>query len=71
MNNVIIYDHRERSGNYAVILADSGYMKSTKDETGLIMTLYNGHGYTEMEEKNVSPSLRKYPQGLTNSKNRQ
>jgi lipopolysaccharide export system permease protein len=36
-------------------------MKLTSDETGLIMTLYNGYGYNELEEKNVSPSLRKYP----------
>ncbi len=61
LNNLIIYDHRQRRGNYSVILADSGYMKSTKDETGLIMTLYNGHGYTELEEKNVSQASRKYP----------
>ncbi len=61
MNNLIIYDHRERRGNYSVILADSGFLKSTKDETGLIMTLYHGHGYTEMEEKNVSQPLKKYP----------
>jgi lipopolysaccharide export system permease protein len=61
LNNLIIYDHRQRRGNYSVILADSGYMKSTEDETGLIMTLYNGHGYTELEEKNVSQSERKYP----------
>ena len=61
LNNLIIYDHRQRRGNYSVILADSGYMKSTKDETGLIMTLYNGHAYTEMEEKNVTQASRKYP----------
>jgi lipopolysaccharide export system permease protein len=61
MNNLIIYDHRQRRGNYSVILADSGYMRSTRDETGMIMTLYNGYGYTELEEKNVNPNLRKYP----------
>jgi lipopolysaccharide export system permease protein len=61
LNNLIIYDHRERRGNYSVILADSGYMKSTQDETGLIMTLYNGHGFTELAEKsNVGPD-RNYP----------
>jgi lipopolysaccharide export system permease protein len=42
-------------------MADSGYMRSSSDETGLIMTLYNGKGYTEMEEKNVSLNARKYP----------
>jgi lipopolysaccharide export system permease protein len=61
LDNLIIYDHRQRRGNYAVILADSGYMRLTKDETGLIMTLYNGYGYTEMEEKNVSTNAKKYP----------
>jgi lipopolysaccharide export system permease protein len=61
LNNLIIYDHRERRGNYSIILADSGYMRSTRDETGLIMTLYNGNGHNELEEKNVNPSLRKYP----------
>jgi lipopolysaccharide export system permease protein len=61
LDNLIIYDHRERRGNYSVILADSGYMRLTKDESGLIMTLYNGHGYTEMAEKNVAASARKFP----------
>ena len=61
LDNLIIYDHRQRRGNYSVIFADSGYMKLTKDETGLIMTLYNGHGYTEMEEKTTNINARKYP----------
>ena len=68
LDNLIIYDHRERRGNYSVILADSGYMRLTRDETGLIMTLYNGHGYTEMEEKNVNVNLRKYPWRIDNFK---
>ena len=68
LDNLIIYDHRERRGNYYVILADSGYMRLTRDETGLIMTLYNGHGYTEMEEKNVNVNLRKYPWRIDNFK---
>jgi lipopolysaccharide export system permease protein len=59
--NLIIYDHREKRGNYSVILADSGYMRSTSDETGLIMTLYNGHDHYELAEKNVNPNLRRYP----------
>jgi len=61
LDNLIIYDHRQRRGNYAVILADSGYMKLTPDEAGLIMTLYHGYGHTEMEEKIGNPTLRKYP----------
>jgi lipopolysaccharide export system permease protein len=61
LNNLIIYDHRDKRGNTNVILADSGYMKTTPDGTGLIMVLYNGYSFNEIEEKNVNPGLRKYP----------
>lgn len=61
LDNLIIYDHRLRRGNVSVIVADSGYMKLTSDETGLVMTLFNGKSYVEMEEKNVVPSTRKFP----------
>ena len=61
LDNLIIYDHRDRRGNTSVILADSGYMKTTPDGTGLIMILYNGYSYNEIEEKNVSAASRKYP----------
>ena len=61
LNNLIIYDHRQRRGNTSVILADSGYMKTTSDGTGLIMILYNGYSYNEIEEKNMNPASRKYP----------
>jgi lipopolysaccharide export system permease protein len=59
--NLIIYDHRERRGNYSVIVADSGYMRLSRDETGLIMTLYSGHGHTELVEKNSNPAQKKFP----------
>jgi lipopolysaccharide export system permease protein len=61
LDNLIIYDHRQKQGNTSVVLADSGYMKTTPDGSGLIMTLYNGYSYNEMEEKNVSVSERRYP----------
>jgi lipopolysaccharide export system permease protein len=61
LDNLIIYDHSERRGNTSVILADSGYMKTTPDGTGLIMILYNGYSYNEIEEKNVNMASKKYP----------
>jgi len=61
LDNLLIYDHRNRRGNTNVITADSGYMKTTQDGTGLIMTLYNGYSFNEIEERNVGPSSRKYP----------
>jgi lipopolysaccharide export system permease protein len=61
LNNLIIYDHREKRGNTSVTLADSGYMKATPDGTGLIMILYNGYSFNEMQDKNMSPAARRYP----------
>ncbi len=61
LDNLIIYDHRDGRGNSIVTVADSGYMRITADETALIMTLYNGETFTEMEEKNVSQIEKKYP----------
>ncbi len=60
LDNLIIYDHREKRGNTSVILADSGYMKLSPDETGLIMILYNGKSYNEVEEK-ITGEERRYP----------
>jgi lipopolysaccharide export system permease protein len=61
LDNLIIYDHRDRQGNFSVIVADSGYMKTSNDGTGLIMTLYNGYSYYELEEKNTILATRKFP----------
>lgn len=61
LDRLIIYDHRERRGNTAVTFADSGYMKTTSDGTGLIMTLYNGYSFNEMEEKNISSAEKTHP----------
>lgn len=61
LDGLIIYDHRDKRGNISVTTADSGYMKITPDETAMIMTLYNGKSFTELEEKNTAPDERKYP----------
>jgi lipopolysaccharide export system permease protein len=61
LDNLIIYDHRERRGNTSVILADSGYMKTTLDGSGLIMILYNGYSFNELAEVNVNTAQKKYP----------
>lgn len=61
LDGIYIYDHREGIGNSAVIHADSGYMTVTADESGLILTLFNGYSYKDIEEKNVPQDKRKYP----------
>ncbi len=61
LERLLIYDHRDRNGNNSVVYADSGYMKMTPDETGLIFTLYNGYSYSDLDEEEKSPNNRKYP----------
>ncbi|HQK70745.1 MAG TPA: LptF/LptG family permease [Bacteroidales bacterium] len=61
LEKILIYDHRDRRGNVAVTYADSGYMKITPDESGMILTLFNGYSYYDIEEKDVPPSQQKYP----------
>ncbi|MFN2312851.1 MAG: LptF/LptG family permease, partial [Bacteroidales bacterium] len=61
LKKIWVYDHRDKRGNVNVIIADSGYMRVTEDKSGLVMTLYNGYSYTEMEEKNVADVSRTYP----------
>jgi len=61
LDGIYIYDHRQGIGNTSVIHADSGYMKVTNDQSGLILTLYQGYAYKDIEEKNVPQEKRKYP----------
>ncbi len=61
LENILIYDHRESEGNKSLVMADSGYMNMTPDESGLIFTLYNGHAYNDLEEKGKSAMQKKYP----------
>jgi len=61
LEKVLIYDHRDSEGNKSLVLADSGYMNMTPDEAGLVFTLYNGHAYNDIEEKNRPATMKKYP----------
>ena len=61
LEKVLIYDHRDAEGNKSLLMADSGYMNMTPDEAGLVFTLYNGHAYNDIEEKNRPATMRKYP----------
>jgi lipopolysaccharide export system permease protein len=61
LDKLIVYDHRDKKGNIAVITADSGYIKVTPDETALIMTLYHGTSFNELEEENPGTNEKRYP----------
>lgn len=61
LDDLLIYDHTDRRGNVSVLTADSGYMKLTDDGSGLIMILYNGYSFFEMQEKKAGINYRSYP----------
>lgn len=50
--DLMIYDHTAKIGNVSVTLADSGYMVMTDDKRNLMLTLYNGYGYSEQLDEN-------------------
>lgn len=47
---ITIYDHSTNKGNLDVTIADSGRMMMTADKRNMIITLWNGHKYTEADE---------------------
>ena len=50
MYGLKIYDHSQRKGNINVTVADSGKMEMTTDKRNLLITLWHGKSYTEIEE---------------------
>tara|TARA_B110000438_G_scaffold195564_1_gene187166 strand:+ start:558 stop:1829 length:1272 start_codon:yes stop_codon:yes gene_type:complete len=61
LNNILIYDHTNNSGNKKVIIAESGNMNITNDERYMELNLINGISYIEIEEikKNKKNQHRK------------
>jgi len=47
LRGVIIYDHRGKSGNKEVIVADSGRMYTILNENYLKLELFNGYNYSQ------------------------
>jgi lipopolysaccharide export system permease protein len=47
IRDVIIYDHRNKSGNKEVIIADSGLMTSILNDRYLKLELFDGYNYRE------------------------
>jgi lipopolysaccharide export system permease protein len=51
MKGIMIYKNSS-DGNVQTTVADSGYIRMADDNTKLLITLYSGQTYKEMEEKN-------------------
>jgi len=62
LKDILIFDHTKKQGNIRVTVADSGYMKMSADEKHLLLTLYNGHTYEEMQkQKKEKKHIKSYP----------
>ncbi len=61
LKNIMIYDHTDHVGNIIVTIADSGYMRMTEDKRYLLLILYNGETYTEMQKQRKRVRDKSYP----------
>ncbi len=68
LENILIYDHRNKSGNTNVTTAEFGNLKMSEDETVLIFDLFNGYRFEEVQVERSSPSRSKYPHQRSNFK---
>jgi lipopolysaccharide export system permease protein len=61
--DIKIYDHSMRKGNMSLTIADSGKMEMTADKRNLLVTLWHGKSYTELEEDRKK-RYNTYPQRI-------
>ncbi len=62
LKDILIFDHTRKEGNIKVTVADSGYMKMSADEKHLLLTLFNGRTYEELQkQKTDKRHIKSYP----------
>ena len=69
MYDVMVYDHRDKSGKVNLTIADSGLIKFTQDKQNLIFSLFSGYSYEEEDNQRRSQqdTLNEYRQiGFSN-----
>ena len=58
MTGILLYQHPEGKGNVALIVADSGYIKTENDN--MIVTLYNGVSYEDATSSGFAQSSNSF-----------
>jgi lipopolysaccharide export system permease protein len=53
LENILIYDNRNSSGNSSVVTAKHGTIKITEDKAFIILDLYDGYSYEEIKSQNT------------------
>ncbi len=61
LEDIWIYDHTDKAGNVSVTVADSGYMKMSTDKKHLVLTLFNGNSYVELQKTKKRNEPKTYP----------
>jgi lipopolysaccharide export system permease protein len=61
LKDIWIYDHTDKAGNVNVTVADSGYMRMSIDKKHLVLTLFNGNSYVELQKTKSRNEPRTYP----------
>ena len=61
LKDIWIYNHTDKAGNVNVTVADSGYMRMSIDKKHLVLTLFNGNSYVELQKTRKRNEPRTYP----------
>jgi lipopolysaccharide export system permease protein len=61
LENIMIYDHSNHDENHRIVLADSGRMYSTDDNAYLILNLYSGKSYEELNNRSKHTNPKQNP----------
>lgn len=62
IQDVLIYDHTAGIGNNVQLYADSGYMNMSADTNYLIIKLFKGNRYEEIENTQVNKKAKQFSQ---------
>ncbi|HRD37450.1 MAG TPA: LptF/LptG family permease, partial [Bacteroidia bacterium] len=62
IKDVLIYDHTAGIGNNVQLYADSGYMNMSADTNYLIIKLFKGNRYEEIENTQVNKKAKQFSQ---------
>jgi lipopolysaccharide export system permease protein len=65
LNDILIYDHRDKHADASVITADHGSLKVTSDKSYIILTLYDGYFYDNIAEHRRSRRTERFPYQIT------
>lgn len=61
MYNFMFYDHSKQNGNKNVTVADSAQLYVTKDQKFLVINLFSGYSYMDVEDKPNAKKPANYP----------